>query len=113
MAAEECKEMLCAQLASLTDELQKTQAIIAEQASEMEKLRARECANSDKDAMIEKLQTDKKTLEHDLEQSNGAYFALKLAHSHLETKLKSSDAARIKKEKEQNSTIVNYLVLIF
>lgn len=38
--------------------------------------------------------------ESRLEQANGSYYALRLAHVHLESRIKSHDQAREKQDKE-------------
>ena len=46
------------------------------------------------------MQTIQLDYESRLEQSNGAYYALRLAHVHLESRLKTDDQTRQKQEKE-------------
>lgn len=101
LAAEQCKEMLRAQLVVLTNELSEANNKISKQLDTIQEFSAREkqseIEKSDLVDKIEKMQVDH---ENKLQESNGSYFALKLAHSHLETRLKSSDLAKTKSDKE-------------
>lgn len=108
MAAEECKEILRGQLISLTEELERAQKKLAQQASEIESMQGRQLAtDAQREASFEKMREENAALRQDLEQSNGAYYALRLAHSHLESRLKTSEANRVKQEKELHITLVS------
>lgn len=107
LAAEECKEILRTQLVSLTEELNNANAVIQCQHGELEKARAREqAAAAERETLVKKAAT----LEHDFEQSNGAYYALKLAHTHLETRLKSVELNRVKQDKSYEIESVGILI---
>ena len=59
------------------------------------------------------MQTIQLDYESRLEQSNGAYYALKLAHVHLESRLKTDEQVRENQEKviKDQKTIIVSLVL--
>lgn len=113
MAAEECKEILRSQLVSLTEELESAQKKLNEQASEIENIRGQQCkTEAERESAIDLLRKENASLKQDLEQSNGSYYALRLAHSHLETRLKTSESNRIKQDKELNKKLVNFFILV-
>lgn len=114
MAAEECKEILRGQLVSLTEQLESAHKKLNEQASEIENIRGQQRdTDAEREAAIEILRKENTELKQDLEQSNGSYYALRLAHTHLETRLKTSESNRIKQDKELNTKLVNFFPIRF
>jgi hypothetical protein len=101
LAAEQCKEMLRAQMVALTDELDAANAKIdihlatIKLHSDNEKKQ-----DEEKNDLLTKIEKMKEEYESKIEEVNGSYYALKLAHVHLETRLKSMDNSKSKLEKE-------------
>lgn len=109
LAAEECKEILRVQMAVLTEDLTEANAKLKQQALEIEELRDvrdKEIVQV-RESFVEELEKRKAEFAAELEQSHGAYFALKLAHSHLDAKLKASDANKIKQDSQIETYKIN------
>jgi hypothetical protein len=105
MAAEQCKEMLRAQVVVLTCELNASNAKIENYLAKMNELAAKEkMVDIEKEEVNERLQKMKQEYEMKLDEASGSYFALKMAHTHLEGKLKAIEQnykEKIAKEAEQ------------
>lgn len=103
-ADEQCKEMLRSQLTVVGNELAECKNLNGDLNKQVEvangKLEQAESQLSDLGGRYESL---KGTYETKLVESNGSYFALKLAHSHLETKLRQQekDADKLRQENEE------------
>ena len=101
LAAEQCKEMLRAQMVALTEELDAANTKIdihlatIKLHSDNEKKHEEE-----KNDLFNKIEKMKEEYESRIDEVNGSYYALKLAHVHLETRLKSMDQSKSKLEKE-------------
>ena len=107
LAAEQCKELLRAQLVAITEELNEAVSKVAEQACTIDELRARQTSNNyERETLISKLRSENQSLEGELKQSHGAYHCLKLAHAHLEARIKTTEASRLRHEKEHNQALV-------
>lgn len=103
-AAEQCKEMLRAQLVVLTDELNSANSKLDIHLTTIRKHETNEeTYKHEKESLVQKIEKIKIEYESKLEESSGSYFALKLAHVHLESKLKSTEQSRSKIEKENES----------
>lgn len=101
LAAEQCKEMLRAQLVVITDELNEANSKLSKQISTISELQQREKQfDEEKRQLHDQLQQQKTEYELKLEESNGSYFALKLAHTHLESRLKNMETYKIKTDKD-------------
>ncbi len=90
VAAEQCKEMLRAQVVVLTNELNASNAKIETYLAKITEHTAKEKQHElEKEDLNSKF--DKMKQEYDLKlgEANGSYFALKLAHTHLESKFKT------------------------
>ena len=100
-AAEQCKEMLRAQLVVLTDELNESNAKTEKYLDIIKEFTNKEKqSENEKKDLNEKLQNIKAEFHSKLEESTGSYYALKLAHVHLETKLKTTEQSKTKLEKD-------------
>lgn len=101
LAAEQCKEMLRAQLVVITDELNEANSKLSKQISTISELQQKEKQfDEEKRLLHDQLQQQKTEYELKLEESNGSYFALKLAHTHLESRLKNMETYKIKTDKD-------------
>jgi hypothetical protein len=101
LAAEQCKEMLRAQMIALTDDLDAANAKIDIHLATIKLHSDNEKKyEEEKIDMLNKLEKMKEEYESKIEELNGSYYALKLAHVHLETRLKSTDHSKSKLEKE-------------
>lgn len=106
--AEKCKEMLRAQLVCANNDLNDANAKINEHLNTIQDLTAREkTIEMDRADLKDKLEYLTKEHEAKLSEMNGSFNALKLAHSHLETKLKTSEQNKCRLEKENESLKVN------
>lgn len=91
-AAEQCKEMLRSQLTVTCNELNEARDQNTELNNQIGDYLAK-CKNSDMHLsdLNEKIESLKAGYENKLNEVNGSYYALKLAHSHLETRLRAHD----------------------
>ncbi|CAF1053420.1 unnamed protein product [Brachionus calyciflorus] len=91
-AAEQCKEMLRSQLTVVTNELnesnEKNQNLSYQISEYIAKNKNTEMALNDVNDKFHNLKAD---CENKLNEQNGSYYALKLAHTHLETKYKNQE----------------------
>jgi archaellum component FlaC len=96
-ASEQCKEMLRAQLVTLTNELNESNTQTEKYLNQVRDYQAREKSfelEGEKHANL------KSEYHSKMEESSGAYYALKLAHTHLEVKLKQMDKVQIAADKD-------------
>ena len=103
-AAEQCKEMLRSQLTVVANELNESNQKNSELSQKIAENISKE-KNSDLLVfdLNEKIENLKSVYESKLNESNGSYFALKLAHTHLENKykLQEKDAEKNRQENEE------------
>lgn len=110
LAAEQCKEMLRNQLFVATNELNEANARIDDYLAKMKHMINKEKQlEMEKSDLMQKMQQMQSEYENRLEQINGSYYALKLAHVHLESRLKANDNVHEKyltEAQEQKFTIL-------
>ncbi|RNA08855.1 tax1-binding 1, partial [Brachionus plicatilis] len=103
-AAEQCKEMLRSQLTVTCNELKESSEKNTELNNQIADYLAK-CKNSDLHLsdLNEKIESLKAGYENKLNEINGSYYALKLAHSHLETRLRGQDkdGERLRQQNEE------------
>lgn len=100
-AAEQCKEMLRSQLDSVTSELEESKKGMSVQRNVANELTGRLAQTEyEKSSFNEKLDQFKAEYQEKLNQINGSYYVLRVAHNSLETRLKSSEQRREIAERE-------------
>ena len=105
LAAEQCKEMLRAQVVVLTNELNASNAKIETYLAKLSEMAAKEKhSDIDKDELGERVRKMKQEYDMKLDEASGSYFALKMAHTHLESKLKALEQAN----REKHAKDVDY-----
>lgn len=100
-AAEQCKNMLIEQLSTVVNELDETKKKMSVQYNVANDLTDRIAQiEFEKSTNDKKLNEIKAEYEEKLNQINGSYYVLRVAHSSLETRLKSNEQRRAASEKE-------------
>lgn len=98
-ASEQSKQIMNEQMSNLNEELEKANGKI-----ESLLLRLSQTDNMknehelEKAQLVDQMEKMKQDYEAKIEESKGSYYALKLAHLHLENKLKSNEQAKSKSE---------------
>jgi hypothetical protein len=102
LAAEQCKEMLRAQVVVLTNELNASNAKIETYLGKLNEHAVKEKQiDIEKEEVCERLQKIKQEYEMKLDEASGSYFALKMAHTHLEGKLKTLEQTNKEKSTKE------------
>lgn len=92
LAAEQCKEMLRAQVVVLTNELNASNSKIETYLGKISESASREKQHEmEREEWSEQMRKQKLEYEMKLDEASGSYYALRLAHSHLENKLKTNE----------------------
>lgn len=112
-AAEQCKEMLRSQVLVLTNELNSSNSKIESYLGKLNEYTNREKQlRAENDELHNRMQEMKQQYESKLDEANGSYYALKLAHTHLENKLKTAEQAGKEKSSTTQKELDYYLQMI-
>lgn len=100
-ASEQCKEMLRDQLVTLTNELNESNNQNEKYSNQIRDYQAQEKNfELEGEEASQKINNLKSEHNSKMEETSGSNYALKLAHSHLEAKLKQMDKAKVASDKD-------------